>query len=177
MSQLFGYRSHAMSFPGHNRTVPQEYVIETTITVGNTDWKGSYNRGWDGAWDQGAGGGGIGSIADDSIPDNRDDIERAYVEGHNETFHFVVWSSAASGSGLAAYTAWTFIEIVNDSTITRYERANASASSLTSSNGAGARLFNWTSPSSGAGLNTDGASTVVMGAASNTVTFRVANNE
>ena len=33
---------------------------------------------------------------------------------NNETFHFVVWSSAASGSGLAAYTAWTFIEIVND---------------------------------------------------------------
>ena len=174
---MFGYRTLGFgSVATAAGAAPIDYDTETTITVGNRDFKSAHDRGWDGAWGQGASGGGIGAIADGSITGNRDDIARAYVQGHDEKFYFAVWSSSASSGSPASFTAWTYLEIVKgDGTVTRYEKDSASAATISSGNGAGARLFTWSGPNSGSGLNTDGASTVVMGGTGDTVTIRIAN--
>jgi len=106
--------------------------------------------------------GSFGSIASTAIANSSNQIDEVYHDGLANVFRFHLKTSTA-------YTAWTYIEIVNGSTITRFNRANAS---LSSHGITGAIFHHWSSTASGS-PSTSMNSVTIMGGVGNTVGFKI----
>ena len=135
------------------------YAANTTITSGSqSNSKGESRRGYDPTSPA------MGSIGSRAISNSSNEIDEVYTDLQSASrLRFHLYNNTA-------YTAWTFIEIVNGSTVTRWRRADAS---LSSHGTTGAIFHHWNatasdSPSQSMNVNT------IWGSAGTTVTFRIA---
>jgi hypothetical protein len=123
----------------------------TTITVATGGVK-SNQRGVDV--------GNYGSISSTAIANSSNEIDEVYLDSSIMRFHLKTSTS---------YTAWTYIEITNGSTVTRFNRADAS---LSQHGITGAKFHHWSSAASGSPNTTMSADTL-MGANGSSTGFKI----
>ena len=124
-----------------------------TITVASGGSKGA-SRGVDV--------GSFGSISSTAIANSSNQIDEVFFDGFAGVQRFHLKTSTS-------YTAWTYIEITNGSTVTRFNRTDAS---LSSHGITGAIFHHWFNAASGSPNTTMNANTV-MGANGSSTGFKI----
>ena len=107
--------------------------------------------------------GNFGSIASTSISNSTNEIDEVYHDSLAGVVRFHLKTSTT-------YTAWTYIEIVNGTTVTRFNRTDASMSSHGIT---GAIFHHWSSAASGS-PNTTISANAVFGANGSSTGFKIA---